>query len=488
MRVWIVAAEAAPWVKVGGLADMVGGLFGEWRSRSDVRPTLVLPGYRDLLGGAAPSDHEEEPLAWRPAGEVPTGESEATPLLRAELPGGSVLAVADPLFDRPGVYGPPSGGGAYPDHALRYGRFARAAAEASLADPPDVLHVHDAHAALVPAYLSHVLSAPRRPRTVLTIHNLSYPILAEPETARRLGFGPEALAPLSFLEFHGRANFLKAGILTADRLTTVSPTYAREILTPQMGCGLDGVLRDRAEHLVGILNGVDTERWNPRTDPFLPARYHAGDLSGKRACRSSLLHWAGFPDDDAPLLAFIGRFVPQKGVDLWVEALAELAACEVPFRLVALGTGIAELERQVRSFEEERPDLVRAHFGFDEALAHRIEAGADLFLMPSRFEPCGLNQMYSQLYGTLPVVRRTGGLADTVVDLDEDPEDGTGVVFDEPEPAALAAAVRRALECWSDLEVRFAAIRRGMERDFSMRRCSEAYLSLFEQTLAEGGR
>ena len=440
-----VASEAAPFAKTGGLADVLGALPPALaRLGDDV--AVLLPLYRGM--------------------PVPPGG----PILRLPIQLGPHLyqvaihevvrqnvrylfAECPPLYDRDGIYG--TGGSDYPDNHIRYGVLCQAAlGVARSVFRPDVFHAHDWQAGLVPVYVRESLTLDPTffgVRCVLTIHNLGYQGSFPATAVADLGLDPRLFHPEG-LEFFGRLNFLKAGIVWADAVNAVSPTYAREIQTPEFGFGLDGLLRARASKLSGILNGVDYEEWNPETDRYLPGHYSARDLSGKRVCKAALLEEMGLPQDGGrPLLGIVSRFAHQKGMDL--------AAAIAPFEnasLVVLGSGEAPLENAFRSLALSCPDRVAARIGYNEGLAHRIEAGADMFLMPSRYEPCGLNQIYSLRYGTPPIVRATGGLEDTV-------NAQTGFKF----RTDLGGAVVAALNEFEDQGAWAARMRRGMAQNFS---------------------
>jgi starch synthase len=317
---------------------------------------------------------------------------------------------------------------------------------------------------------------------VFTIHNLAYQGVFPKAVVPVLGL-PWDVFRYEAMEFHDQLNFLKAGLVFADALTTVSPTYAREITTYEGGQGLDALLRHRARDLHGILNGIEVREWDPATDAHLPARFSAGDLSGKAICKAALQREVGLPvRAGVPLVGMVGRLVDQKGIDLVAEALGDLLARDL--QIVLLGSGGADWEDLFSRVARERPDRLAARIGFDEGLAHRIEAGADLFLMPSRFEPCGLNQMYSLRYGTIPVVRAVGGLEDTVEDFDGWNR-GTGFKFRDYHPQAMLLAVRRALEAHRDRRAWTAMMRRGMGQDFSWDRSAASYEALYRTLVPE---
>jgi starch synthase len=400
-----------------------------------------------------------------------------------------LLLDAPSLYDRPGNPYLDAAGADHPDNLLRFGLLSRAAALlASPASPlawrPEVLHCNDWQSGLAPAFL-HYLHGGEGAASLLTVHNLAFMGLFGHDALAALGLPGEAFR-FDGVEFHGHVSFLKAGLQFADRIATVSPTYAREILTPEFGYGLEGLLRHRVDRIAGILNGIDTADWDPARDPRIAARYDAGSLERKAENRRDLQRRLGLaPDERAPLLGVVSRLTAQKGLDLLL-ALAD-RLCGDGAQIAVLGSGDAALQEGWLAAASRHPGRCAAVIGFDEALAHRIEAGADLFVMPSRFEPCGLNQMYSLRYGTPPVVRRTGGLADTVRDADEargEGAQGNGFVFDAAEPAALEAALARAFAAMRDAR-RWRAIQlAGMAGDFGWGPAARAYLELMESALA----
>jgi starch synthase len=403
-------------------------------------------------------------------------------------PGATAILVDCPeLYDRPGLYG--EAGADYPDNPRRFAMLVRAAFElmSRRALAPDVVHAHDWQTGLAPVYLNTRYAADPvlgGTPTVFTIHNLAYQGLFEGDWLPRLDLPWEFLA-LDRLEYWGRLSFLKGGINDADLLTTVSPTYAREIQTPEFGFGFEGILRNRHADLFGILNGIDTDRWDPRHDACLPRPYDARDLSGKVAAKAEILARYRLATDDAamrrPLIGMISRMVDQKGLDL-IAALADtLPRLDATF--VVLGTGEARYQDMWTGLAAAHPDRIGVLVGFDEALAHLIEAGADIFLMPSRFEPCGLNQMYSLRYGTVPVVRAVGGLADTVVDASPPSPKSTGFVFADYTKEALLEALERALAAFADRR-RWAALQKaGMKQDHSWDRSAREYVTIYERAL-----
>jgi len=481
--VLFVASEVAPWVKTGGLADVAAALPASLAAcGADVR--LLVPAYPALLA-AFPRRRELARL------DAPGGELAASTLWEASLAPGLTLTMLDApaCFGRAGnpYLGPD--GDDWPDNALRFGLLGRVAAllaarPSPIGWTPDVVHCNDWQAALAPAYL-HYLHAGGRAATVLTVHNLAFQGVFDAELLAPLGL-PESSFGLDGVEFHGRISFLKAGLQFCDRITTVSPTYAREILGAAQGCGLDGLLRHRAHRLTGILNGIDVDAWDPARDTAIESRYDADTLDAKAPNKRALQLQLGLePAADRMLLGVVSRLTGQKGLDLLLELGDGLCARGVQFAV--LGTGERAMEHGWRELAARHPGRCAAVIGFDETLAHRIEAGADAFVMPSRFEPCGLNQMYSLRYGTPPIVRRTGGLADTVVDATRRTlADGSanGFVFDEPTASALDAALRRAVAAFADREPWRALQRAGMRADLSWDRAAGRYLEVYLDAIA----
>jgi starch synthase len=471
--VLFVTPECAPWVKTGGLGDVSGALPQALAELGhDVR--VMMPAYpqvRELVDRAASA--YELPARWPwPAARLLTVAS------------GKAFQLG--LLDCPPLYG--RAGGPYDDtqgdNALRFAMFCDVAAGlAADGSPwrPDILHCHDWPAALAPALLRRH-DPTRRTRSVMTIHNLAFQGLFPMSVAQQLALPPEWLTPQG-VEFWGKVSFLKAGIRFADAVTTVSPTYAREIQQEPLGCGFDGILRDHAVRLHGILNGVDTAVWNPATDPHLAQRYDARLLHLKVQNKQALQQRMGLQVASAPMLfGTVGRLTHQKGIDLILDNVPWLVG--QGDQLAVLGSGDAALEQRLSELARAHPGQVAVRIGFDEPMAHLIEGGADAYLMPSRFEPCGLNQMYSLLYGTPPIVRATGGLADTVVDLAAG-DDATGIVFDAPSAEALRLAMARALDArgqaarWRRLQVT------GMSQRFDWRVAAERYVGLYRELLGQ---
>jgi starch synthase len=458
-RVLFAAPECAPLTKTGGLGDVAAALPSALRSIGvDVR--VLLPAYGALPG--------EELARVEVLGKQ-------VRILESRLPSGVPLYLLDcpELYRRNGGPYQTGEGEDWPDNALRFGVLSRAAsllggADTPLVWRPDVVHCNDWPTALAPLYLQRERDAAA---SVLTVHNLAFQGVFEPQVLDALGL-PQSDFSLDRLEFYGRLSFLKGGLACAGAITTVSPTYAAEIQREAQGCGLDGLLRHRRGQLEGILNGIDTAAWDPAGDTSIATNYDAATLDEKRRNKAALQRRMQLRVDDAvPLLGMVGRLTHQKGIDLVTAAAAELLG--LPAQLVVLGKGDRAHEHALAALAARHPGQVAVATGFNEELAHLIEAGADLFLMPSRFEPCGLNQMYSQRYGTPPVAHATGGLADTIVDGE------TGFLFDRPERAALVGAVGRAVAAWREPQ-RWRAIQRaGMARDFSWSEAARRYADLY---------
>ena len=488
-----VASEMAPLAKVGGLADVVGALARE-QARRGHRVTVVLPAYRTL---ALPEGWSRERLA---GVDVPWGMGrERAGFERLRPPetdgAGSSLTVLlvehageRRFFDRPGIYDDPKSGEGWPDNAERFLFFARAALEGLkvLGAPVDVLHCHDQQAAWVPCFARthEAAAAPfREVATAFTIHNLGYQGIYDSWILGLAGFPRELFYPSSPFEFWGRVNYMKVGLAFADVLSTVSPRYAQEIQSGgEFGFGLEGVLARRKDDLFGILNGIDDEVWNPASDPHLARRYDADCLPEKEANRAALMKECGFPAAARPpLVGIVSRLVEQKGFDLIEEAQPELARLDA--RWVVLGVGQSRFVDLFRAWHEAHPHRMHYRAGFDEGFAHRIEGSCDFFLMPSRYEPCGLNQMYSLRYGTVPVVRAVGGLDDTVRNFNARTGQGNGFKFDEYSPQALLNTLRWALGIFRDRAAWQRIQREGMTQDFSWDASARQYVKVYEQAI-----
>jgi len=479
----MVASEVAPWAKTGGLADVVAAL-PDALERLGHRVTVVLPKYRGVTAASAtPLDRL---VALGPAQHpVRLHILERTARTRV------VLVEAPPFFDRDGIYGNASGD--YPDNAFRFALLSVAAldfAEQDTAWPPiDVLHAHDWQAGLVTGWPRAMPGRwPRVARAgrIFTIHNLAYQGLFPPDTVPGLGL-PWGMFTIPTGEFWGRFSFLKAGITSADLTTTVSPKYAKETLTPVFGSGMEGVLSSLGPRYVGILNGIDTDVWNPSSDPWLPARFDADDLAGKTVCKRALLERFKLPvGDDAmarPVVGVVSRLVEQKGIDLLAAANQDLFDIDATW--IFVGRGEPRFEQFLRQLARKYPARAGVFIGFDEALAHLVEAGADMFLMPSRFEPCGLNQMYSLRYGTVPIVHAVGGLDDTVRHYTPRARHANGFKFTEATPEALTRVLRQAVRVFHDRARWLALMREGMAEDHSWRKSALEYVKVYRRARVE---
>jgi starch synthase len=486
MRVLFVASEAHPLAKTGGLGDVARALPGAL-ARKGVDVRLLLPGYPSALDSLKGAQVE---ATLDGAMGVPVGR-----LISGRLPDSGIptwLIDAPSLYQRPGGPYANAEGVEWPDNALRFAYLSHVGALIGLGLATywraDVVHANDWHTGLLPLMLSRARR--RRPASIFTIHNLAFQGNFPLETARGLGVPDSFLTP-DGCEFYGQASFLKAGVRFADRVTTVSPTYAKEVLTPELGFGFDGVLRARGADFQGILNGVEEGLWNPGSDPHLPASFGPRDISGKRVCKAELQRELGLPvTADAPLLGFFSRLAHQKMADVLLKVLPWFARNSAQLAVVSQGDPV--LEAAFAEAGRRYPHNVAINIGYREPLAHRLCAGVDMLLAPARFEPCGLTQLYAMRYGSLPVVRRTGGLADTVINADRRTVSrgtATGFSFEEPTPRGMMSAMKRALRRfrqpldWRRLQIQ------AMARDFSWEASAASYLSLYRSAtgLAEPG-
>ncbi|RRJ97111.1 glycogen synthase GlgA [Opitutaceae bacterium TAV4] len=478
MKIVHVASELFPYVKTGGLADAAGALTSTLADRGH-EVAVFLPGYRAIL------DHPDAALA-APLTKlrIEMGDEFMSGDLRCFRPKHNLtiyLVCREEFFDRRNPYG--NGARDYEDNDQRFVFFCKGVVESLrlLEYQADLVHCHDWQTGILPLLLRHTeerYQVSLALRTVFTIHNIAFQGVFPMKSFIRTNL-PSELQGIDGIEFYGQISLMKAGILFSDRVTTVSPRYALEIQTPEFGAGLDGVIKTRADDLVGILNGIDTTIWNPATDPSLPANYTATDLAGKTRCRRELLVRHGMdPDYPGPVIGMVCRLTTQKGVDLVLDnhLFFQRSDC----RLIVLGTGDKTLERGLRELTVLAPRKVALSAVHDEAMSHLIEAGSDFFLMPSKFEPCGLNQMYSQAYGTIPLVSSVGGLIDTVIDVDGHPAEGTGILF-PPTANGLRHGLERALLLYSDTPRHRRAQQRAMARDFGWA-CSVAeYERIYEE-------
>lgn len=489
MDVAFVTAEIEPLSKVGGLGDVAGAL-PQALAEAGARVAVFSPFYGQIERARFPiSRHSvfEREISLGPQGKFPLK------VFLVELPGSDVpvfLFHNEHFFDRDGVYTNPATGEEFPDGAYRYIFFVKACLEfLRLARwRTDIVHCHDSHTALLPALLRldpAAAAALEATGSLLTIHNIAYQGLYPPDILPALELPTEMFYPLSPFEYYGKVNMLKVGVVYADMITTVSERYAAEIQeTNEYGCGLEGILRQREGDLIGVLNGVDYRTWNPSTDPLIPSPYGPSELEGKRADKRALLEAFQFPEPDLarPVIGMVGRLVDQKGFDLVLPLLPKLASKDA--YLVILGTGLPRYQEQLLALRKKYPRFLGVRIGYDNRLAHLIEAGSDMFLMPSRFEPCGLNQMYSLKYGAVPIVRATGGLADTVRPFDRAAGEGTGFVFTDYTPAALWAALEEALGAFADPAAWRVLMRNGMACDFSWSRSARKYVAIYREILA----
>lgn len=486
LNIVMAASEAVPYAKTGGLADVAGVLPLEMIKLGH-RVTLILPGYRDVVASSGSRQAKarfQVSVAGAPL-DVAL-EQELVPVSTGLHPLRLLVVRCDPYFDRAGLY--QEQGGDYPDNLERFSVFCRAVLEGMtyLADvcgePAHVLHLHDWQAALCAVYLkvgAGAGSLSGSVKTLLTLHNIGFQGIFPGERFSVMGLHSALFSPAA-LEFYGSVNCLKGGIVFSDAVSTVSQTYAREILTPQFGCGLEGVLAHRGDDIQGITNGIDIDTWNPESDRHLPARYNVSDLSGKQVCKEALQRELGLPVRKVPLVAVIGRLTWQKGFDLLLEIIPELIALDM--QLVVLGTGERNMEREFLKARASHPGRIAVHIGFDEGLAHRIEAGADMIVMPSRYEPCGLTQMYSLRYGTVPIVRRTGGLADTVIPFRPSlirAKRATGFHFIDTSSDALLSSMMLALSVYKEQDMWQSLMKAGMIMDFSWTQAARRYEQLY---------
>ncbi len=487
MKILCVASEVEPFAKTGGLADVAGALPKALAALGhDVR--VVLPLYRQVDRQRWGFRETAIRLAVTLGPAVVEGRVWETSLPQSTVRVYGIEQAA--FFDRDGLY--TVRGVDHPDNLQRFSFFSQAALQIplALAWRPEIVHCHDwqaalacAHLALGPAARASIFSSTA---TVFTVHNLAYQGVFPRDHWDATGL-PEAAFALQGLEFYGHVNCLKGGLITAGLITTVSPTYAREIQTSEFGCGLEGVLVDRRADLLGIINGIDPDAWDPQQDPHIAARYCAKELSGKSLCKLALQQRQRLAERHDLLLGMIQRLAEQKGIDIFAQALPELM--QLPIQLVLLGTGEPKYHEILQALADRFPERLALNLTFDNALAHQIEAGADAFLMPSRFEPCGLNQMYSMRFGTVPIVRLVGGLADTVVDLTPETSAAgaaTGFVFEEYTASALVSAVQRAMAAYRDHALWARLVQAGMRQDFSWDRSAREYVTVYERALMKG--
>lgn len=484
MRILLASSEVTPFAKTGGLADVAGALPKALAALGhDVR--VVMPKYRAVDAGK----HHLRPIL--KSLPIPiAGDVESAAIWEGALgPVRAYFVEQDAYFDREGLY--QIGGRDHGDNAERFAFFSRAVIETALAldFAPAVFHCNDWQTGLVPTYLR--TAYPDTPElrgsgVLFTVHNLGYQGLFKPAALAIANLGRELFNPFG-IEFYNKVNYLKAGLVWSDLINTVSKQYSREIQTEEFGCGLEGVLRARTHDVHGILNGVDSEEWHPSRDAHTAARFSREDPSGKAVCKADLQRTLGLPErSEVPVLAVISRLAEQKGIDLVAEVLDDILAQEVQF--VLLGTGEAALHQAFERLKARHPTRIGLTLGFDVALSHKIEAGADIFLMPSRYEPCGLNQMYSLAYGTIPVVRATGGLDDTIQPFDPSAGTGNGFKFTEATAAALRSAIDEALRIYRQPAQWTRLAQNAMACDFSWDRSAREYEALYQEIAARRSR
>jgi len=478
LNILIACSEAVPYAKTGGLADVTGALGREFR-RKKHKASLILPLYTSIR---------------RKFSLQKTGKTIRVPMGNFALEGaiytsgkGNVpdayFIECNQLFDRPELYGTASG--EYGDNAVRFIFFCRAVLEACIALDihPDIIHCNDWQTGLIPVYLKSLYRHHRQfssTATLFTVHNLGYQGNFEAANVPLTGLGWDYFVP-ERLEFYGTLSLMKAGLLYADLLNTVSVTYSREILEPEQGSSMDGLLLKRKEDLFGIVNGIDTQEWDPQQDASLPSTYSAEDLKGKAVCRDLLIRHAGFKDRKAPVVSIVSRLSFQKGLDIVLQAVDELVRLGV--NLVVLGKGEELYQSALAAKAEEHEGSVFLHIGFEEPLAHLIYAGSDFFLMPSRYEPCGIGQLIAMKYGTIPIARKTGGLADTITDYDHLAGTGTGFLFEEYASRALLSAAKRAFCIFTERKKMQELVRQAMAKTFSWEKAAAGYFDLYRKAV-----
>jgi starch synthase len=474
MKVVLATSEAIPFIKTGGLADVSGTLLDELRA-SGVDACLILPLYRGI----------KSRFKLRDTGcsiKVTLGsKSYSSRVLSSD--DSAYFIECDEFFNRQEVYGTSSG--EYPDNAERYIFFSKAVMEACIALDlePDVMHANDWQTALIPLYMKTLYKSSYKGRASLfTIHNLGYQGIFPASAMKLTGLGDEWFTSAG-IEFFDQVNLLKAGIVAADAITTVSENYSREIMTKEYGAGLEGVLKERGGDIAGILNGLDYDAWDPSTDSSIPAKYSASSFSGKQKCKRKLAEECEFKNMRAPLAGFVGRLSSQKGVDLLLEAVDEIISCGL--NAVVLGSGEKELQKDLQAAAKRHAGRFFVKTGFDDELARRIYAGSDMLLMPSHYEPCGLVQMIAMRYGTVPVARATGGLVDSIKDYDHLRGRGTGFLFSGRWPSALAECVKRAICVYRDKKQWKRLAMSCMKQRFSWKTSARKYVALYRKLIKQ---
>jgi starch synthase len=480
LKILFVSSEVTPFAKTGGLADVSGSLPVALKSLGH-QLVVVMPLYRSIKEGS---------FDLKPFGKLLSipfkGQELKSGVFTAKLKGNIrvYFIQREEFFDRSDLYGTSKGD--FFDNPERFVFFSRCVLELAklIGFQPDIIHCHDWQTSLVPVYLKSLYQNDpyfKRTRSVFTIHNLAYQGVF-PKGVMEISELPLELFSMKGLEFYGKMNFMKGGIVFSDVITTVSEKYAQEIQTPEYGHGLEGVLQDRHTSLHGILNGVDYSLWNPKTDPYIAANFDSRDLSGKKKCKidlSRIFRLKG--SSEYPVLGIVSRLAGQKGFDILAEAMEELLKLDL--KLVILGTGDAKYEKQFVALGKKHPGRLGVKIGFDNVLAHKIEAGSDMFLMPSKYEPCGLNQMYSLKYGTIPIVRATGGLDDTIQNFDPGTGKGNGFKFVDYSAGALLEETKRALEVYRDNKTWVKLVKDAMRMDFSWKKSAQKYEKIYGQAL-----
>ncbi len=485
LRILFLSSEVAPFAKTGGLGDVSSALpKALYEMGHDIR--VMMPKY----GSISERKYVLREVIRLKKIPVAMGGSEfATSAKSAFIPDSKVQVYFldyKPFFDRAGLYTDPKTGQDYPDNAERYMLFCRAVFETVrlLHWEPQIIHCNDWQTALIPWLLNKELADDgffQKTSTLLSVHNMAYQGIFAPQALGKIGLAADLLESDKDLELYGKLNYLKAGILNADMISTVSPTYAREVQNDaEMGAGLQEVLKSRSKDLFGILNGVDYGIWDPAVDDLVEKKYDVSNIDGKLDNKKTLAQQCGFTfEESKPIVGIVSRIVEQKGFKMIVSAIPEMMS--MGLQLVILGEGDEDIENKLSTLAKKYPKQLAVFIKFDESLAHLIEAGSDMFLMPSLFEPCGLNQMYSLRYGTVPIVRKVGGLADTIVDYDDDSGKGNGFVFTEADSRTLLNTLKRAQAVFGDQSAWSKLVKRGMKADFSWKATAEKYVKLYSK-------
>jgi len=478
MRILIAVSELYPFSKTGGLADMVYAM-GKTLAKHGHNVTIVTPLYKGIYEKYNPEE------TYRFHVQLGQNSLNATILTLRKSDFLNIAFVSNPsFFFRESLYG--YKGTDYPDNDARFIFFSKCVVELAkrLNPQPEIIHVHDWQTAIIPLIIRHLENSKQwgiSPKSILTIHNIAFQGIFPKDSYNLTNLPWDYFTPEG-IEYYGKMNCLKAGIVFSEKIITVSPRYAKEILTPEYGCGLDGVLRWRNNSVIGILNGVDYEEWNTEHNPYIYASYNVNDLRGKQICKSRLQEELKLKvDNDVPLFATISRLTDQKGMDILLEALK--LAKDLNYQFVLLGCGDSYFEQQFEDLAKTYPEKIRVFIGFDQIMAHRIKSGADFFLMPSKFEPCGLNQMYSLKYGTIPIVRRTGGLDDTVIDITDNIKLANGIKFTEYSGSALYKAIRKAFAIFAIPKLLNFYRKNAMNTNFSWDRAANEYEKVYRNVL-----